>query len=99
MPQQRPTAVPVPLLRLDEAVRELPAAAAALEAALVTAGLAGGPEPLARRLQLRDLQQAYVLHTLLAKKARVSDSCCVALSSPLGRALPSAAAELPLTRR
>lgn len=57
--------------RLDEAVRELPAAAAALEAPLAAAGLASGAEPLARQLQLRELQQAYVLLTLLAKKTRV----------------------------
>lgn len=69
---QRPTALTTPLCRLDEAVRELPVAAAALEAPLAAAGLAAGPEPLARHLQLRELQQAYVLHTLLAKKARVS---------------------------
>lgn len=50
-------------------MRELGPAAAALEAPL--ASVLGGSPPLAQRLQLRELQQAYVLLTLLMKKARV----------------------------
>ncbi len=60
---------PVPARRLEEAVRELGPAAAALEAPL--ASVLGGSPPLAQRLQLRELQQVYVLLTLLMKKARV----------------------------
>lgn len=55
--------------RLDEAVRELGPAAAALEAPV--ARVLGSSPPLERRLQLRELQQSYVLHSLLMKKARV----------------------------
>lgn len=50
-------------------MRELGPAAAALEAPL--ASVLGGSPPLVQRLQLRELQQAYVLLTLLMKKARV----------------------------
>lgn len=53
-------------------MRELSTAAAALEAPL--ASVLGSTPPLERRLHLRELQQSYVLHTLLLKKARVSNS-------------------------
>ena len=50
-------------------MRELGGAAGALQQSL--AGVLGSATPLERRLQLRCLQQGFVLNTLLMKKTRV----------------------------
>lgn len=61
--------------RLECAVRELSPVCAALEAAV--GGVLGASESLAARLQLRELKQAFVFNTLLAKKTRVRrEACC-----------------------
>lgn len=56
--------------RLEESVRELGPTAAALEPAV--AAVLGSHPPLGERIRLRALQQAFVLHRVLAKKAWVS---------------------------
>jgi hypothetical protein len=55
--------------RLDEFVREAPAALKAHEAQLLAA--LGGEGPLETRMQLRELQASYVYTTIMLKKAKV----------------------------
>ncbi|KAL4451741.1 hypothetical protein ABPG75_007403 [Micractinium tetrahymenae] len=81
-------------LTLEKAVRELSPAAAALEPAV--ARVLGSHPPLAERIRVRELQQAFVLYRVLAKKAWDLFAEYFTLA-PLGPAASAGAQEAPPT--